>query len=50
MFLMGEFEELKKQILDYNPKAEIELIEKAYYFAKEAHKGQPGYPRIRYKL
>jgi GTP diphosphokinase / guanosine-3',5'-bis(diphosphate) 3'-diphosphatase len=37
---MGEFEELKKLILDYNPKAEIELIEKAYYFAKEAHKGQ----------
>ncbi|MFA5141719.1 MAG: RelA/SpoT family protein [Candidatus Woesearchaeota archaeon] len=34
------YEDLRKQILNYNPKANIPLIKKAFDFAKEAHKGQ----------
>ncbi len=37
---MTEFEKLKKEILKYNPKARIDLVKKAYDFAKEVHKGQ----------
>jgi len=36
----AELENLKKQILEYNPKADIKLIEKAYKYAKVAHQGQ----------
>jgi GTP pyrophosphokinase len=35
-----ELENLKKQILEYNPKADIALVEKAYKYAKIAHEGQ----------
>jgi GTP diphosphokinase / guanosine-3',5'-bis(diphosphate) 3'-diphosphatase len=35
-----ELNEFIKEILSYNPKADIELIKKAYNFAKKAHKGQ----------
>jgi len=38
--MMDEFQQLKRSILKYNPKAKIELIEKAYNFAKKAHEGQ----------
>jgi GTP pyrophosphokinase len=34
------FEEMKEKILEYNPKAQINLIKKAYDFAKKAHEGQ----------
>jgi len=38
---MEDFEKLKRSILEYNPKANIELIEKAYKFSKQfAHSGQ----------
>lgn len=37
---MLNFALLKKHIIKYNPSADIELIKKAYNFAKEAHKGQ----------
>jgi GTP diphosphokinase / guanosine-3',5'-bis(diphosphate) 3'-diphosphatase len=32
--------DLRRRILEYNPKADIALIEKAYHFAKAAHTGQ----------
>jgi GTP diphosphokinase / guanosine-3',5'-bis(diphosphate) 3'-diphosphatase len=34
------FDEMKEKILDYNPKAQMGLIKKAYEFAKKAHEGQ----------
>lgn len=34
------FEEIKKKILEYNPNAKIDIIKKAYDFAKNAHEGQ----------
>lgn len=33
-------EDLKKRILNFNPKANLTLVEKAYSYAKKAHKGQ----------
>ncbi len=33
-------QDLIKKILSYNPRADVKLIEKAYSFAQEAHKGQ----------
>lgn len=33
-------EELVKKLLEYNPKANIEVVKKAYDFAKEIHAGQ----------
>lgn len=35
-----DFALLEKQILSYSPSADIDLIRKAYEFAKEAHSGQ----------
>ncbi|MBS3970585.1 MAG: bifunctional (p)ppGpp synthetase/guanosine-3',5'-bis(diphosphate) 3'-pyrophosphohydrolase, partial [Clostridia bacterium] len=32
--------DLIKQVKEYNPDADVDLIEDAYEFAKEAHKGQ----------
>lgn len=38
---MTEIEEIERLILEYNPKADLRLIEKAYNFAKNiAHEGQ----------
>jgi GTP diphosphokinase / guanosine-3',5'-bis(diphosphate) 3'-diphosphatase len=34
------FDEMKEKILEYNPKAQIDLIKRAYEFAKKAHEGQ----------
>lgn len=34
------FEELKRMILDYNPKPDLKLIKKAYFLAEDAHRGQ----------
>lgn len=35
-----ELQELVKQIKEYAPNANVELVEKAYYFGKKAHEGQ----------
>ncbi|WP_213975767.1 RelA/SpoT family protein [Tepidanaerobacter acetatoxydans] len=35
-----DFDSLEKQILSYSPSADLDLIRKAYMFAKEAHSGQ----------
>ncbi|MBF0493394.1 MAG: bifunctional (p)ppGpp synthetase/guanosine-3',5'-bis(diphosphate) 3'-pyrophosphohydrolase [Deltaproteobacteria bacterium] len=37
---MIKLQELKKQILAYNPSAQFDLIERAYHFAEEVHEGQ----------
>jgi GTP diphosphokinase / guanosine-3',5'-bis(diphosphate) 3'-diphosphatase len=34
------FETLKEKIISYNPKAKLDLIEKAYNFSKNVHEGQ----------
>ena len=31
---------LLDEIRNYNPKADLKLVEKAYYYAKKAHQGQ----------
>jgi guanosine-3',5'-bis(diphosphate) 3'-pyrophosphohydrolase len=33
-------EELKNRIIEYNPRADLELVERAYALAEEAHQGQ----------
>ncbi|GAW92697.1 RelA/SpoT family protein [Calderihabitans maritimus] len=35
-----DIEGLKAKVLSYNPKADLELIDRAYRYAAEAHKGQ----------
>ncbi len=35
-----DFDSLEKQILSYSPSADLDLVRKAYLFAKEAHSGQ----------
>lgn len=35
-----EYSDLKKVVLEYNPHANLELLERAFEFAKEAHKGK----------
>ena len=35
-----QLQELVEQIKEYAPNANVELVEKAYYFGKKAHEGQ----------